>query len=180
MSVFTNSGSRSKEEAQAYTGAVLGLLGDTPPLEVLQKTESRLVELTRGLSKSTLAQREAPGKWSINHVLRHLADSELVWGWRMRMALTHDRPPITGFDQDAWADKLAYGEADAVQSIGEFAVLRFGNLRLLKNATPEDMKRVGVHAERGEESVAHMMKLYAGHDILHLNQIERIRRAITP
>jgi hypothetical protein len=179
MSVFTNSASRSKDEAGAYTAAVLGLVGDADPLEILQKTESRLVQLTRGVPKSKLAQREAPGKWSINHVLRHLADSELVWGWRMRMALTHDRPPITGYDQDAWAEKLGYGEADALQSIGEFAVLRFGNLRLLESATPDDMKRVGVHAERGEESVAHMMKLYAGHDILHLNQLERIKRSLS-
>jgi hypothetical protein len=175
MSVFTNSASRSKEEAKAYTGAVLGLVGDASPLEILQNTATRLREATRGLSGSQLAQREAPGKWSINHVLRHLADSEIVWGWRMRMALSHDRPPITGYDQDAWADKLGYGEADADESMREFGVLRAGNLRLLKNATPDDMKRVGVHAERGEESVAHMMKLYAGHDILHLNQIGRIK-----
>ena len=96
----------------------------------------------------------------------------------MRMALAHDRPPITGYDQDAWADKLGYGAADAEESIREFGVLRAGNLRLLRNASPDDMRRVGVHSERGEESVAHMMKLYAGHDVLHLNQIERIRKAM--
>jgi uncharacterized damage-inducible protein DinB len=176
MSIFTNSASKSKEEAQAYTTAVLGLVGAERPLDILSRTEPRLREVIRGLSKAQLAKREAPDKWSINHVLRHLADSEIVWGWRMRMALAHDRPPITGYDQDAWADKLGYGEADAEESISEFGALRAGNLRLLSNATPADMKRVGVHAERGEESVAHMMKLYAGHDVLHLNQIARIRR----
>ena len=178
MSVFTNSASRSKDEAGAYTAAVLGLVGEESPLDVLMRTEARLRETIRGLSKSQLAQRESPGKWSINHVLRHLADSEIVWGWRMRMALTHDRPPIIGYDQDAWADKLGYGDADAEESIREFGVLRAGNLRLLGHATPDDMKRVGVHAERGEESVAHMMKLYAGHDVLHLNQLERIRKGL--
>jgi hypothetical protein len=178
MSVFTNAASRSKDQAFAYTAAVLGLVGDADPIDILAKTESRLRELTRGLSRQQLGQREAPGKWSMNHVLRHLADSEIVWGWRMRMALTHDRPPITGFDQDAWAEKLGYADADADESIGEFGVLRAGNLRLLRNATPDDMKRVGVHAERGEESVGHMMKLYAGHDLLHLNQISRIRSGL--
>ena len=179
MSIFTNSASRSKGEAQGYTAAVLGLVGAAAPLEILSKTQSRLSELIKGLSSEQLAKREAPGKWSINHVLRHLADSEIVWGWRMRMALAHDRPPITGYDQDAWADRLGYGEADAEESIREFGVLRAGNLRLLRNATPDDMQRVGVHSERGEESVAHMMKLYAGHDILHLNQIERIRKSLS-
>jgi hypothetical protein len=175
MSIFTNRASRSKEEAAAYTSAILGLVEDADPLEILGRTGGRLSELTRGLSKPELSRREAPGKWSINHVLRHLADSDIVWGWRMRMALAHDRPPITGYDQDAWADRLGYGDADAEESIREFAVLRAGNLRLLRNATPDDMRRVGVHAERGEESVAHMVKMYAGHDLLHLAQIERIR-----
>ena len=50
--------------------------------------------------------------------------------------------------------------------------------------TPEDprevpaIERVGMHAERGEESVAHMMRLYAGHDLLHIRQIGRIRAAV--
>jgi hypothetical protein len=178
MSIFTNRISAAKEEAAAYTVAVVGLVGDAKPLEVLTQTESRLLESIKGLSKAQLATREAPDKWAINHVLRHLADSEIVWGWRMRMVLAQDRPPITGYDQDAWADRLGYGEADALESIGEFAVLRAGNLRLLRNATPDDMKRFGVHSERGEDSVGHMMKLFAGHDLLHLNQIARIRAAI--
>lgn len=176
MTVFTNSTSSSNEERAAYSGAVIGLVGDQMPLDILTRTGPRMREAIRGLSKAQLARPEAPGKWSINHVLRHLADSEIVWGWRMRMALTHDRPPITGFDQDAWADRLNYGESDAEESIAEFDVLRAGNLRLLRNASPDDMKRVGVHAERGEESVGYMMRLYAGHDLMHLNQLERIRR----
>lgn len=52
-------------------------------------------------------------------------------------------------------------------------------MRLLSRATPADMKRVGVHAERGEESVEHLIRLYAGHDLLHLRQLARIRAAVT-
>jgi hypothetical protein len=42
-----------------------------------------------------------------------------------------------------------------------------------------DLKRVGVHAERGQESVEHLRRLYAGHDLLHLKQIERTRAAVS-
>jgi hypothetical protein len=178
MSVFTNPSARSKEEGKAYTAAILGLLGERKPIEVLAHTEAALRGGIRGLSPQQLAKREAPGKWSIVHVLRHLADSEIVWGWRMRMVLSHDRPPITGYDQDAWADRLAYEDADAEESLREFGVLRAGHLRLLKRASGKDLERVGIHAERGEESVAHMIRLYAGHDLLHLAQIERIRATL--
>ena len=96
----------------------------------------------------------------------------------MRLILAHDRPSITGYDQDLWADRLQYGEADVAESLDAMRVLRRDNLTLLQRATPDDLQRVGVHAERGEESVGYLMRLYAGHDLLHLNQIDRIKAAI--
>jgi hypothetical protein len=176
--VFTNPASKSADQAKAYTTAILDLLGDQDPMTVLGNTEQSLRKALQGVSVLQVAQREAPGKWSIRHVMQHLVDSEIVWSWRLRMILAHDRPAITGYDQDAWADRLGYDETDVAQALEEFRVLRGANLRLLRRATPADRRRFGVHAERGEESVEHMMRLYAGHDILHLNQIERIRQAV--
>jgi hypothetical protein len=179
MSVFTNPASRSAEQAAAYTAAVLELLGPRNPIEVLQDTVSALAQVRHGLSTGQVTQPEAPGKWSVRHVLQHLADSELVWGYRLRIVLAHDRPRLTGYDQDLWAERLGYDEADADQSLQDFGVLRRTNLRLLVRASDEDLKRVGVHSERGEESIEHMIRLYAGHDLLHLEQLVRIRRALT-
>jgi uncharacterized damage-inducible protein DinB len=136
---------------------------------------SRAIE---GLSPQQLRQRERPGKWSINHILQHLADSELVGGWRMRLILAQDRPPLTGYDQDLWSDRLQYEAEDPADAIERFTVLRRANLRLLERASPDDLKRVGVHVERGEESLEHLRRLYAAHDLLHLRQIERVRGAV--
>lgn len=179
MSVFTNPASSSREQGAAYTAAVLGLLGDRDTRDVLEQTVSALTRSCTGLSTEQMTRPEAPGKWSVRHVLQHLADSELVWGWRLRMVLAQDRPPLTGYDQDLWAERLGYADASVGQALEEFKVLRRGNLRLLSRASPDDLKRVGVHAERGEESVAHMIRLYAGHDLLHIAQVERIRNAVT-
>jgi uncharacterized damage-inducible protein DinB len=177
-SVFTNPASRSAEQAKAYVSAVLELLGAQDPIEVLLETISALEQIRDGLSPEQIGQPEAPGKWSIRQVLQHLADSELVWGYRFRMVLAHDRPQLTGYDQDLWAERLGYDEADPDRALMDFAVLRRANLRLLARASSEDLKRVGVHAERGEESIEHLIRLNAGHDILHLNQLTRIRRAV--
>ena len=85
----------------------------------------------------------------------------------------------SGYDQDLWAERLGYDEADADQALEDFGLLRRANLRLLACASDEDLRRVGIHAERGAESVGHMIRLYAGHDLLHLEQLARIRRAVT-
>lgn len=107
-------------------------------------------------------------------VLEHLADSELVWGYRLRKVLAEDRPELTGFDQDLWADRLGYDSADSEAALSMFAALRSANLRLLSRAPQGDLDRVGIHDERGEESVEHMIRLYAGHDLVHRRQLERI------
>jgi hypothetical protein len=177
MSIYSNRAGDPPQERAAYADAILALLGDRDPLAVLPETPAKAATAINGLTDAALRTPEAPGKWSIAQVLQHLADSDLVWAWRLRLILAHDRPPITGYDQDLWAERLHYDDADAGQALELFQVVRAANLRLLARATPADLARVGVHSERGEESLGYLCRLYAGHDLLHLNQIARIRDA---
>ena len=179
MSVFTNPASGAAEHAAAYVAAVLDLLGDRDPLAVLRETLDVLPQAIAGLSPQQLRQPERPGKWSITQVLQHLGDTEIVGAWRFRLILAQDRPTLTGYDQDLWADRLRYADGDPAAALELFTAVRRANLRLLERATPEDLKRVGLHAERGEESVGHLRSLYAGHDLLQRRQIERIRAAVS-
>ena len=178
MSVFSNRSVDPPQERARYARAILDLLADKDPVTVLRQTPSALTQAIKGLTRDQLRIPEQPGKLSIVQVLQHLADSDLVWGWRLRMILAQDRPDITGYDQDLWADRLNYADADADEAMSVFAVLRRANLKLIDRATPAELKRVGVHSERGEESIEYLLGLYAGHDLLHLRQIERIRASV--
>ena len=178
MSVFTNAGSSTPENAKAYIAAVLDLVGDRDPMEVLRGTPDALNRRIEALSQEQIGRPEAPGKWSVREVLHHLADTELAWAYRLRMVLAHDRPTLTAYDQDLWAARLRYSEGRAEEALERFGVLRRSNLHLLEQASASDLQRVGMHVERGEETVAHMVRLNAGHDQLHLNQIERIVRGV--
>jgi hypothetical protein len=178
MSTLTNRASAGAAGAQAYTAALLGILGSRDPFDVLRETSNALRRAVSGLSDKQLSLPEAPGKWSIRQVVQHLADSDLVGGYRVRMVLAHDRPMLIGYDQDLWAERLRYQDTDIEVALGDFGTLRRSNLRLLERASPADQQRVMLHAERGEESIAHMTRIYAGHDLVHLRQIDRIRKAI--
>jgi len=178
MSIFTNSAHSTPEERQAYSPAVVALLGEQDPLAVLTAALEALPLATAGLSTTQLTTPEVQGKWSIRDVVQHLVDSEIVWSFRMRMVLAQDRPSLTPYDQDLWASRLHYDSVDTNDALAEFDVLRRANLRLLALTSPTDRTRVGLHAERGEESVERMMRLYAGHDLLHLQQIARIRALV--
>jgi hypothetical protein len=178
MSIFSNPAARSSEEAGEYTKALLGLLGDRDPMQVLRETPAAIRAILDGVPASLAMTPEAPGKWSIAMVAQHLADSELVWGSRVRMIIAHDRPAIAGYDQDAWATRLRYAESPLEPALADFEAVRGANLRLLARVPESDRERVGIHAERGEESVAHMIRMSAGHDVLHIRQIERILASV--
>lgn len=178
MSVYTNPASATPEETSAYVAALLELPGGADPLAVLEQTPVTLGLFLASIPVRADATPEAPGKWSIRHVVQHLADSDLVAGYRFRMILAHDRPALQGYDQDGWATRLRYEEIPTRESFDQFTALRRANLRLWTHLRPGDLSRVAVHAERGEESVEHMLRLYAGHDLLHLRQLERIRAAV--
>ena len=177
MSIFTNSISAAKEEADGYIAAVLKLLDNKDPLVVLGRLISELENLVNGLTSEELRRPEAPGKWSILEVVHHLADSELVWAYRLRLVLAEKQPRITGYDQDRWASQLKYREANPEDVLELLEILRKTNLRLINSLSDEELQRAGTHNERGEESVEHMIRLYAGHDLVHSNQISRIRKS---
>ena len=177
-SPFSNPAGRAPAQASAYIRSILELLGDRDPLEVQAGLADALRDAVRGLTPAQLKAPEAPGKWSVAQTVAHLADSEVTFSWRIRMVLAQDRPTITGFDQDAWSARLGGAYPDVGSAIQQIAILRGTNLSLLRSLAPTDWDRVGLHEERGEESVRHMTRLYAGHDLVHLRQIARIRQAI--
>jgi hypothetical protein len=175
---MTESTTRSLSPAQTYVATVFAALGARDPMEVLVQTPARLGRAVSGLSAAQERQREAQGKWSVRHVVQHLADAELVGGFRYRMVLAHDAPALPGYDQDLWAERMKYEEVAIDTALGDFTAYRQANLRLLQGLAAGDLTRVMRHSERGDESVAKMIRMYAGHDLIHLRQIARIRRAI--
>ena len=161
-----------------YVSRMLALLGPRNPLEVLAETPEALARAVAGLSVEREAQPEKSGKWSVRQVVQHLADSEVVGGFRFRMILAEDGPAIAGYDQDLWAERLRYQESAVADALPEFAALRRINLRVLQRVDPAELERWGMHSERGRETLAHLLRLYAGHDLAHLRQIERIRSVV--
>ena len=163
-----------QETPQQYTQRILAHTDNKEPLQVQQTTPKKLSKLIRKLNKKQLSKRPAPGKWSISEILAHLADTELAVGWRMRMILTQNATPVQAFDQDAWANTFNYLRRDSKTSLETFRVLRENNLGLLKSVPKTLWENYGMHQERGKESIAHMVRLLAGHDLNHLQQIEKI------
>ena len=163
-----------KETAQQYVQRVLGYLEGKSVLDVLATSPSHIERLIVGVAADRLAKRPLPDKWSVVQILAHLADVELVQGFRVRMILGAPGTPIQGFDQDAWAQTCDYESQESSLSLEAYRVTRERTLRLFKSLSPDMWNRYGLHSERGNETVKRVSEMMAGHDINHIRQIEAI------
>lgn len=161
-----------------YVRRVHAALGDRDPLEVMAELPVALRALTAGLTDEELRKPEGPGKWAAIQVVEHLADHEIINAFRIRSTIAEDEPRLRGYDQSRWIARLHYGEAELETVLHEIEVARGRTVRLLRALAPGDFERVGMHAERGPESLRANLMMTAGHDILHRRQLVRIRTAI--
>jgi hypothetical protein len=137
------------ETPQQYKQRILGYVEGEEPLVVQAATAERLERLIAGLSTATLCERPDPAKWSVSEILAHLADAEIVGGFRMRFILGSPGAPIVAFDQDQWVASGHYDKRDPRKSVEQFRVLREANLASLER---EQWEHYGIHPERGQES----------------------------
>ena len=165
------------ETPQQYTQRILGNVGGQEPLKIQAATPKKIERLIDGVSASKLRKRSAPDKWSVAEIVAHLADAEIVVGWRVRLILGAPGTAIQAFDQDSWVAALHYDKRSPRESVAQLRALREANLALYKSLSAEQWRHYGMHSERGQESVEHIVRLMAGHDLNHLRQIEQILKS---
>jgi len=162
------------ETFQQYTARMLSFAEGMEPFSVLATTPGRIGALMAGRSIEDLQWSPSPGRWSIAQIVSHLADVEIVLAYRVRMILSAPGGPIQAFDQNAWVASQHAERSDAHASLALFAPIRASMVRLFGSLTDEELDRFGMHAERGKESIRHLIRMSTGHDRNHLAQIEKL------
>jgi DinB superfamily len=164
-----------RETPEQYRERVLRLVGEKDALKLLATAPAQLAKLLNGLPPAKARKRPAPDKWSIAEIVVHLADTEVVWSYRIRTIVGEPGGvQFGGFDQDAWLTALHYDKRNMKKSFEEYRAFRESNVALLKSLTPGQWQICGTHQVRGQESIETSVKMFAGHDINHFGQIERI------
>jgi hypothetical protein len=139
---------------------------------ILAATPGEVARLMQAIGGEKVSLAPAPGKWSPAEIVAHLADCELVFGFRLRQTLAEDAPTIQPFDQDKWA--ATYSGVPAKQALEVFTALRGWNLRLIGLALPEAAERPTTHPERGAMTFLTIVETMAGHDLNHLGQLKKL------
>jgi hypothetical protein len=146
--------------------------GDRAPLDVIAETPRRLAKLLETIGPARVETPPAPGKWSARDIVSHLADAEIVFGFRLKQTLAQDHHVIQPFDQDLWAK--SYPCCDAQLALAALSAVRAWNLALINSVQPADLSKPVTHPERGTMTFQTIVETMAGHDRNHIKQVEAI------
>jgi hypothetical protein len=150
-------------------------LGDMDVMRALADTPERLRSLAGRLTPAQFARSYAPGKWTAAQLFVHLAQVELAFSVRVRMAITSAGYVVQPFEQDDWlVREPAMPGLDAFRA---YDALRQFNLPLYRGLTPEERRRPLTHPERGPMIVECILETLAGHERHHLPHFDAIAKS---
>ena len=159
---------------EEYRLRYLALTEGKDPLVMQRQAPETLARLVAGASGDALRRPPAPGKWSVAEIVGHLVDDEIVSSWRYRRMIEQSGSSLQSFNQEEWVRMGDHNSARPAETIELFRLLRHANLRLLAKLSEPQWECCGIHAQRGRITVRDLVRHMAGHDINHIEQVERI------
>jgi hypothetical protein len=146
-------------------------------LDAAEKSPKEIAAAVSGLPDKVLRFKPAPDKWCVLEILAHLADVEIVYGYRLRQMLADNKPVIAPIQVDDWANRLGYMESVPAELVAFYGIARHHNLRALRRATVADYGKSAYHPEMQREfTLAEIVERMGGHGTNHLQQIERLKK----
>lgn len=147
-------------------------------LHAAEKSPKEIAAAVSGLSDRMLRYKPAPEKWCVLEILGHLADVEIIYGYRLRQMLADTKPVIAPLDQNAWARNLNYLDCPPSELVAFYGLGRHHNVRLLRTLKASDLSKSAFHPEMQREmTVADLVERMGGHGASHLQQIEKLKVA---
>jgi FMN phosphatase YigB (HAD superfamily) len=137
----------------------------------LQSTPAVMDNLAKGLSLEKWASKPAENEWNLIENLAHLrdVDREVNFG-RISRTIHGENPFLPGTNTDLWVQERNYAAEPGLRALEGFIQSRTNLLRLLMDATPEDLAQPARHAIFGPTTLQELLGFIATHDRTHIRQ----------
>jgi uncharacterized damage-inducible protein DinB len=146
-----------------------GLPKETIPLVRRFSAGGPLLEYAvAGLTSQEEQQPIGPGTWSVAQVVAHLLDSDLVFVNRMKQIIAEHEPTLQAFDENAWVERMPADGLPAPEGAALFGLHRRWTTRLLQRLGTDDFARVGLHTQKGRQTLAEVLAYAVNHLDHHL------------
>lgn len=115
------------------------------------------------------------GRWSIQQVVVHCMDSDLIATDRMKRMIAQENPTLLGYDENKFVEHLFYHEQPAEQAVQILDFNRKLFAEVLRRVPVSVWVRKGTHNERGPVTAGGYLKSTVEHLDHHLNFIHKKR-----
>ena len=132
----------------------------------------------RNLTIEELNAFPIPGTWSIQQIVMHLMDSDLIASDRMKRVIAENNPTLIGYNETDFAKNLFYDQLDAAMACEIFRLNRLLTANILRRLPDSAFARTGQHSERGSITLADLLDIYTGHLDHHLKFLRDKRKAL--
>jgi hypothetical protein len=137
-----------------------------------------LREAVSGLSDAQLKAFPVPGTWSIQQIVVHLQDADLVGVDRMKRIIAEENPLLVGYNETLFANRLAYHDQPISDAINLFDLARKQLVLVLRTLPAEAFDRSGIHTEVGKVTLGSQLRKYNEHLEHHLGFIRKKRKLL--
>ena len=153
-------------------------MGNRELIEEYAAGTGRLAASIIGLNREHLNAFPVPGTWSIQQIVLHMMDSDLIASDRMKRVAVEDNPTLMGYDETAFGRGLFYDQLDTGMACEVFEKNRLLTAEILRRLPETAFARTGNHSERGRVSLQDLLDTYVGHLEHHLKFIHEKRRLL--
>src|SRR5579864_3067417 len=147
-------------------------------IEEYAKGGDSLRMAVRGLAREDLLAFPVPGTWSIQQIVLHLMDSDLILADRMKRIIAEDNPTLLAFDESRFAANLHYDEQSADDAVTILDLSRQNFAKVLRKLPDSAFQRAGTHSERGAVRLADLLTGAVKHLQHHLKFIVEKREKL--
>lgn len=150
-------------------------------LELLSQLAEAPAQLRAAVSDLSHSQLDTPyrlGGWTVRQVVHHLADAQMNWYIRTRLALTEDEPVIKPFDEALWAELPDARHGSLEPSLDLLEGLHERWVELFRSLTEEQWKRRMVHPDRGIFALDTTLPMLVWHMRHHTAHITELRKRL--
>lgn len=146
----------------------------TAMLAVLRSTPAVVKNLCTDLSPDKWIKRPEEDEWSPTEILCHLRDVEVEVNLpRIEKMLQEVNPFISGRDTDPWAMERDYIHQNGLNALHDFMAYRQKLLSILDHLDVDAWQRPARHAFFGPTNMKELIDILAGHDRLHIRQLQQ-------
>jgi uncharacterized damage-inducible protein DinB len=156
-------------------------LMDRRLIDEYERGGEKVAQAIKGLTREDMLAvpgAEAPadvGRWSVQQIILHLMDADLIWAARIKCMIAEQNPTIIGYDESKFAASLFYEEQDANEAVRILDLNRRGLAKVLRKLPDSAFNRTGQHNERGTITVAQSVQGLVQHVEHHVKFIHKKR-----